>query len=185
MHGLNLASRSAGRPLLCSPPAPLGAEGSQLRSTSASQPGRSRCLGSAFRSPATSIRCRTASTGSPLPAIPFVHPAGPSSDPFGLRLPSSRCSQRGEDRHRLPVARLLPGSPTAIPDFRSPSGVFVPTGSPFPSVPAAGSLPWRSARSPFAPRRQRLLVRPPSDHRSRSAASRPAHCSVNLLEPPL
>ena len=45
-------------------------------------------------------------------------------------------------------------------------------------------LPWRVARSSFAPRLAKMFNdRRATDQRSRSATSRQAHCSSNLLEP--
>ncbi len=107
MHGLNSASRTAGRSLLCSPQALLGARSSPLRSTSASCSGRSRRLESTFRSPAKTIRFRTISTRSTFLAEFFDLPTGLSSDSFDRRLPPSR---RFNGAGRIATGDPLPDS---------------------------------------------------------------------------
>lgn len=69
--------------------------------------------------------------------------------------------------------------PPVLPSGVSPSGSIAPTA--WASVKPAV----RFARSPFAPPRTGwLFTAQPRDHRSGSATSRSARCSVNLLEPP-
>jgi hypothetical protein len=146
MLGQNTATRTAERSLLRSPRAPLGARSSPLRSTSANGPGGGQCLGLPFHSPANTACCQAASTRSTFPVKPFDLPAGISSDPFGLQLPSSRRFHRAG---RIIAASPLPDSlPAAQPPLRL-------------SAPLWGFRPRRLVASKrFRGREPALTVRP-------------------------
>ena len=157
MHGQNSASRAAGRSLLRSPQALVGVWGSPLRRTSASSTGRSRRLEPTFRSPAATARFRTVPTRSPLPVEPFDLPAKLPSDPFGLRLPSSRRIHR--------AGRISTGDP--LPDSR-------PTVQPLPRLSASRQGFWPPriiASSRFRDRKLTVAARPISLHSPPASSS--------------
>jgi hypothetical protein len=95
-----------------------------------------------------------------------------------VRLPTPILRLAGDDQRRKPVVRLPPGSPNASTAF-APLRGFLPSGSqrlPLPHPEAHPAIRPISLRSPSTDNRNHPLTA----HRSRSATSRPAHCSVSV-----
>jgi hypothetical protein len=143
-------------------------------------------LGTAFYSPTATVRFRTTAAGSTLPAYPFDCFAEIVSNPFDIRLPSSRAiSGSGEDQHRTSVVRFSSFSnPRLTSGLATPLRVFQPSGSkyskPFPVREACLGSP-SDLRS--LPDSAIIELSTLPDHRFRSASYCQARCSVNLLEP--
>ena len=117
------------------------------------------------------------------PGLLLRRHAETSSDPFGPHSPArSGWPRIGRDPHDEPVARFRSTVLRSIPDLHSPLRIFhILCGSQRSIRIAAEKLTWRIARFPVAPRLRIVFNKPPADHRSRFATSRP----VRLFHEPL
>jgi hypothetical protein len=117
---------------------------------------RGRSLASAFPSPATTSAFADPIPGSTALACCFAPSAACFPRPFGLSLhnPARSCS-RSQLLHRpLPVALSATCLAGCALRLHSPSGLLPPSGSKRSAMFAACRPAFRSARSPFAPRRR-------------------------------
>jgi hypothetical protein len=155
---------------------------------------RSTLLDAAFRSPAaranlaTGSRNRVNAPGLRLQSDPEACPS-----PFGFTLPfpsglllpaGIRSASEARCRGLKPVAGSTSGLPACLRAATPLQGISTPRDQSAQPDSIQECLPSRVARSSFAPRLAKIFNdRRAMDQRSRSATSRQAHCSSNLLEP--
>jgi len=187
MRGQSLACSVAEALPSCSPRRLLARHGSVRQSSLALLPARSHRLGTAFRSPATTVLFREPPwRGQRSRPIPSALILNLSSSPFGLELPPSATffTPPGVFHAQNPLPSFKPKTLKRPSNFRSPSGL-----SSF-RIEALGqrlslrSLPFM--RGPIFLRSPKALITfdnyALSDHRSRFATVHQAFCSLNGSE---
>jgi len=186
MHGQNMACDATGNSASCSPLPLLHGLGSMLQASSAYSPLEAVLSEQTFARPQRlpSFEGHPGGVNAPVLSLrryskPFLRPVRYEAPVLGLLF-----AHRGAITAPHPLPDSRPETPkhpfTSAPlqDFRSFGIVALSDGKVW------DSLLLRSARFPFAPRGRVTFYHSPStDHRSRSAPVRQAHCSLNLLEP--
>jgi hypothetical protein len=188
MRGQSLACSVAETLPSCSPLRLLSRLGSVRQSPFAFLPARSHRLGTAFRSPATTVLFREPPwRGQRSWPIPSALIPNSFSSPFGLGLPPSATffTSPGAFRAQNPLPYSKLETLKRPSNFRSPPGLSsLGIGS---ARSAAESEKLTFVPGPFSLRSPKALITfdnyPLSDHRSRFASVHQAFCSLNLLEP--
>ena len=118
-------------------------------------PARSLRLGTAFCSPAAiALFSRASAARSALPTYPFGDLLNDSRSPFGLQLPSSAAffTPPGYVHRSKPVAVFLAQNSQTSIRLSLPFRTFIPPDRSAQPVSGLRSLPFCTARFPFAPR---------------------------------